>query len=645
MKTFNHLFENYEKLQEWVQGWYEGVGTEQILIQFFCEYHSYEIMQEMATFLTDALPQAHVVGVTTDCRVYDRTMQDKKIAVSCTLFDKSSVKVAAVESADMDGIDFEKSLIQKSMRAVLLYSNDKQIIKNSFLNDLRASMDDSCVVSGGLSVNESSHGNAYISYQNRVYEKGFVAISLAGKELFAQSVNQCKWQVISSPMIITKAIKNRLYEIDNMPAIDIYEKYFGRNISQKLPSVGSLLPLLVKHNGVNRVLMPFMKYDDGSLLFCNELYLNEPVYFTIAASSGMDEHIREYRALLNSTLPETVYLYSDINEMHDDKALNDRANCTAQAFFSGGAFFSDSENIYLRNYCSTAVAFSESTPIQIATTKNDTSENEYSQLLPALSHIIQVLTSEWKEKFDDESSKLVQKDKLINQNNKLMQMGEMVSMIAHQWRQPLNSLSATAINISLLSMMGELTHEEIEENTQFIQKQCQNMSDTIDTFMNFVKPAKQTKPFRLIDTVDAIMKIIGTQLVNHNIKLEVVTSNKDISLVGHEDLLEQVLLNLLTNSRDAFETLDSPFKKIAISIDMLEDTPRITFEDNAGGIPKEIRDKVFNPYFTTKGQGKGTGLGLYMSLDIMRKSFAGDLIYQPIDDGSHFELLFRTRTQ
>jgi len=169
------------------------------------------------------------------------------------------------------------------------------------------------------------------------------------------------------------------------------------------------------------------------------------------------------------------------------------------------------------------------------------------------------------------------------------------------------------------------------------------MSQTIDTFMNFVKPEKESKPFKPTHTLEAIMQIMGTQLTNHNITVNIKSKNDNISLVGYEDLLEQVIINLLSNSRDAFEDIEKANKFINITIDVKNDTPIITIEDNAGGIPVDIQEKIFNPYFTTKEQGKGTGIGLYMSMDIMKKSFAGDLIYSATEDGSRFEIIFRVK--
>jgi len=231
------------------------------------------------------------------------------------------------------------------------------------------------------------------------------------------------------------------------------------------------------------------------------------------------------------------------------------------------------------------------------------------------------------------------KDKQLFQQSKQAQMGDMVSMIAHQWRQPLNAISATGINLSLLSSMGMLDDSKMQESSDFIQNQCQKMSATIDTFINFVKPSQESKIFYFKHITDSILDIMAVQLANHNIDVSVDITDKELSMMGYEDLLEQVIINILVNARDAFDDIKKDNKYIKIKIDSKNGIPIIKIEDNAGGIPKEIQDKIFNPYFTTKEQGKGTGLGLYMSRDIMKKSFSGDLKLFNIDGGSCFKII------
>lgn len=259
--------------------------------------------------------------------------------------------------------------------------------------------------------------------------------------------------------------------------------------------------------------------------------------------------------------------------------------------------------------------------------------NYYSDQLKSVNAVLE-------KRVENEIAKNKQKDEILSNQAKQAQMGEMISMIAHQWRQPLNAISAAAINLNLQNRMHITSEEFIQEKSQFIQKKTLEMSEVIDTFMEFVKPEQESKTFFPLKAIHKALSMIGSQLSNHDITIEVNHTKgfETYQLNGVINLLEQIILNLLTNSRDAFnDHPDREEKKITLFGD---ENGFIIFEDNAGGIPETIQDKVFNPYFTTKEQGKGTGLGLYLSRKIMRNHFSGELSYQSTESGSRFILRF-----
>jgi signal transduction histidine kinase len=237
-----------------------------------------------------------------------------------------------------------------------------------------------------------------------------------------------------------------------------------------------------------------------------------------------------------------------------------------------------------------------------------------------------------------------EKDTILNIQSKQAQMGEMVSMIAHQWRQPLNAISASAIRLELENDMDLLDKEKITTMSNFIQDKTQDMSEIIDSFLDFSKPIGNGEYFKAKDAIKKVLTIVGTQFTLHSIELDVSYNHDNAEILyGSRNLLEQVILNLLINTRDAFD--DQKIlknKKIFILIDK---DGNIQIKDNAGGIDKEITEKIFNPYFTTKEEGKGTGLGLYMSRKIMRLNFQGDLLYDAIEDGSSFKIVFHKDLQ
>ena len=250
------------------------------------------------------------------------------------------------------------------------------------------------------------------------------------------------------------------------------------------------------------------------------------------------------------------------------------------------------------------------------------------------------LNEKLEEKVKDEIEKNKQKDAMLFTQSKQAQMGEMLSMIAHQWRQPLNVISTSAININIKQQLGILSDEDIKKHTETVEFQTQNMSKTIDSFMNFFKPENEKSNFCLYDLIEEMSYIINAQLKQKGIELELV--GEKIEIQSYRNELTQVLLNLVSNAKDAFEEKNIENKKITISVEKRENKIEIKVKDNAGGIDEKYLDRIFNPYFTTKEQGKGTGIGLYMSRRIVREVLNGEIYASNIGDGAEFKIVFES---
>ncbi|WP_457749948.1 FIST N-terminal domain-containing protein [Sulfurimonas sp.] len=229
------------------------------------------------------------------------------------------------------------------------------------------------------------------------------------------------------------------------------------------------------------------------------------------------------------------------------------------------------------------------------------------------------------------------KDNIISQQSKLAQMGEMVNMIAHQWRQPLNAISASAIQLSMQNDMDLVTSEKISETTLFIENMAQEMSNTINDFMNFTKPANEKEFIKVKIIIDDILHLMGAQLKNHNIDF-LIDIEDDLAILTYRKDLEHILINLISNARDAFEDCDNDDKKILLKSYSKNNYCIIKVIDNAGGIDSIILDRIFEPYFTTKEQGKGTGLGLYMSKKMIKENLNGDINVKSLDNGAEFTI-------
>ncbi len=231
----------------------------------------------------------------------------------------------------------------------------------------------------------------------------------------------------------------------------------------------------------------------------------------------------------------------------------------------------------------------------------------------------------------------IKNSKIIAQQAKMAEMGEMIGAIAHQWRQPLNAINAAAMNLNFASRLDMLEQEELIEKTQFIEKQSVKMSETINDFMNFFKPSKDKSDFSLEDIYNNINEFINPQLKSRDIEISLEDTQK-ITMNGFKNEFEHIMLNLVNNAKDAFENSNEDKKYIKVIGKMKDNKVTIQVLDNAGGIPNSILNKIFNPYFTTKEQGKGTGIGLYMTKTIIEQHFNGTIDASNNDDGAIFTI-------
>ncbi|RXJ80545.1 PAS domain-containing sensor histidine kinase [Arcobacter sp. F2176] len=238
-----------------------------------------------------------------------------------------------------------------------------------------------------------------------------------------------------------------------------------------------------------------------------------------------------------------------------------------------------------------------------------------------------------KEKIAEE---LFQKDKLLAQQSKMASMGEMIENIAHQWRQPLSFILTSATGIRLKNDYECLDSMFLKESLVGIENTVNHLNKTIDDFRNYFKPDKEAKFFKIELVVDNVFSLVESKLKNKLIKI--VKNIEDVKAFGFENEFIQVLLNIINNSIDELEKIKSENKLIFVKAKEIEvcgsevsknvskcKCVEIKICDNAGGIPKHIIKKVFDAYFTTKAEDKGTGIGLYMSKEMIKKHMNGSI--------------------
>lgn len=232
------------------------------------------------------------------------------------------------------------------------------------------------------------------------------------------------------------------------------------------------------------------------------------------------------------------------------------------------------------------------------------------------SRILQLKFKKYQYEITKHISEKSRQQNIITNQAKMAAMGEMIGHIAHQWRQPLSSISTSATGMKLQKEMDILEDDFLIQGLKQINKSVQYLSTTIDDFRNFYQPNKNKSEFYILDTVDKVVNLINSQFISNGINI--IKSGENIKINSYENELIQVIINLLNNARDELIKKDSTCEKL-IFINISKNKKYIILEikDNAGGIPHEIKNKIFDAYFTTKEQEEGTGIGLYMSRQII----------------------------
>ncbi len=238
----------------------------------------------------------------------------------------------------------------------------------------------------------------------------------------------------------------------------------------------------------------------------------------------------------------------------------------------------------------------------------------------------------YKQQVQDEIAKNKIKQKAMLTQARHASLGQMLANIAHQWRQPLTELNLTVYNMK--RSVGDLA--KIDEYFSQSKDIIKSMSNTINDFTNFFTPDREVKSFNVCESISEAVKLLDERLGKSMI--EITLELEDAQVLGVQNEITQVLVNLLNNSADAFEQKGVLLRQVDIKTKCDDENVHVIVTDNAGGIEKKIIDKIFDPYFTTKHQRSGTGLGLFMSKMICEQGMGGTLGVKSLKSNTTFTI-------
>ncbi len=766
MQTFNYNLTNKNPNDAINDEDYQYISKyKDILIQVFSG-DSYKKTQELLLKLKIKFPNAHIITSSTDGEILQNLITTKNIVISITVFKETKLKTAYANNGNCfdDGVELAKRLLSSNTKLLILFLDGINTNGENFLNGVY-SIAPNVMVAGGISGDNGNFTECFIGEDNNLNTKGAVGVALNSDTLIVENLYSLGWDKIGIEHTITKAEKNRVYEIDGLNAFKFYEKYLGKEASKELPSIGMEFPLILDRDTMHIARAMISKNDDGSLMFAGDIPTGSKVYLGLGdISKILTNHISN----LSSENNGTFFIYSCMarrrfipNDIYKEITQFSSLAPTA-GFFTYGEFYK-AEKLELLNQTLTAVSLfenSDKNPIKIPNIKEKRDSKYNNMTIKTLTNIlnqtyldleeghnelkktnaeliaslntfslIQELTklSSWqmdiktkkitwlnnsqkiininpdaddlnydefinaiypedKKKFlsklealkdgnvhsiviklrdaygktihilesakymyeDGVATKIIgtslditefrEQEQQLMQQSRLAQMGEMISMIAHQWRQPLNAITAASIKLELKREMEILDDSELKETMTFIQETTQRMSNTINDFMDLANNTNKVKEFSIKSIFHEVENIINPQLLSRNIKLQFIDKYDTLIKIQKNELIH-IIINILINAKDAFSNKDYKEKNITIETLKYNNKCIIEITDNAGGIPNDIIYRIFEPYFTTKKHGKGTGLGLYMSKKILNEVLNGDLEVSNTSDGAKFKII------
>jgi hypothetical protein len=668
MKTYNFLYSNTHDLEQFIQDKNFADGSN-LLIQLFSGECDEDYINTLIDDLVSQLPKVKLIGATTDGAIFDATVSEFGTVMTFMVFESTRIQTYHVPHND-DSYVMGTALATKvgfdeDTKVLITFADGIRTNGERYLN----AFDDfqsNYYIAGGLAADHATFNGTYIFTEQGCFDGGAVGATLTNADLILQTHYSFGWENIGKMLTVTKSVDNRVYTIDDIVATEVYKHYLGEEIEKLLPETGIEFPLIINRNGLKVARAVLMKHDDGSLSFAGNINVGDQVQFGYGnIEEILTEDFHKPQEVARHPI-EGIFIYSCmarkrlmgeniVTELHPLASL-----APTSGFFTYGEFFHQKGQSELLNQTMTILTLSE---------HNDSFHHVGQPLeqvkqaglrtVKALSHLVSVTSAELQEinahldaKVQLEVEKNLEQEKLLHEQSRLAQMGEMISMIAHQWRQPLANVGVVSDTILNKVRLNRFDLNKIEDQQKCltmldtklskIGEYVQFMSSTIDDFRNFFKPGKQQERVQVQALNKKALGLIHSSLITYGIEVkEEIIHDQIIHTFPNEVM--QVLLNIYKNAIDNFREKEVVQPVIRTVVDVIDTKTVITICDNGGGIPNEYIINIFDPYFSTKDEKNGTRLGLYMSKVMVEEHCNGILHVHNSEEGACFTITLPSR--
>ncbi len=677
MKQWNLLYEDEASFHRFVVA-NRLMEADGLLIQILAGLSDTKKLQEIQNSIAKILPQAVVAGMGSALQMCDGEYYFDRTLLVVTRFDSARPTLWHASfplPSQFDAQAFAMRLaagVKEDTKGILLYTN----AVTSDIEDFTAHYQKlvNIPVFGGIATSfDQDNPCPYVIAGREIYEDdAVVAVFLTGESLQIFANYLFPWQSIGKEFTVTRAEGKRLYELDGVSIKEVYERYFGPMDREKLLYL-SLAHPLIRHSDIfGEVSRVLLEYDGESGIYTGIFKEGEKVRIGFGDYQKMTQCASRTLQIFKEVPTEAFWSFFCISYTrgYDDLMRKlfapYRKNLEAMsvAITFGEFAWVEGRNAFLNNAI-VKIHLSEDPERRFVGEEQEFSLDEKDRLLETLSTLVSsssreiidlnrhlerevekrtrelaTLNASLERRVALEVKKNREKDKMLFHQSKLAAMGEMINNIAHQWRQPLNIIALVMQDLSLKAQIGDLSAESVMVAERKIGETLKYLSDTIDDFRSFASQGEEyTHPewFDVGRSVKEALRLVAMLLDAKRIRVEVSIPDEEALVMGRPNDLKQVLLNLVYNAVDVLKEKapDDPFIGIELSYD---DRVRIEVCDNGGGVPPELTEKIFEPYFTTKYQARGTGLGLFMSRMIVQKRLSGTLTMRNLRDGACFIL-------
>ncbi|WP_457747092.1 sensor domain-containing diguanylate cyclase [Sulfurimonas sp.] len=398
MQSFNVCYESHSQLEEFIS-LHKLKEQKNIFIQIFSGFTDPKKFMPVSKKLKKLLPQANIMGATTCGEILNGEMLEYTISISISIFESTQVQ-SKMYTFD-DNFEVAKvgdELIEDDTKAMIIFSDGLKSNADNILHDVYRLKPD-MIISGGRAADNLTFTQTYIFDHERYCEDGCIIASLSGDSLIVNSDYMLYWTPIGRDMIITKAKENVLYELNNIPILEVYKKYLGEDIVYDLSRVCMEFPLIIKHDGVKIARAPLLKRDDGGLMFAGNLEEGDSVRFSFGNIEDIANHSHERFTALKKLPAEAVYVYSCsarrelMGEKLDDEVMMLESIAPSAGFFTYGEYFHAATIVELLNVTTTFMLLSEVKKVPKRELKEH-NVKDYDSVRRALAHLVKITNQE-----------------------------------------------------------------------------------------------------------------------------------------------------------------------------------------------------------------------------------------------------------